>query len=61
MQKMGPDSEQWQQVLRLCAGPDPTIDPREDEPEEEPVPSFRRAGEWLPSLVEPGAIRKSWG
>ena len=55
MRKMGQGSEQWQQVLRLHVGPDPVIDPREDEPEEEPVPRFQPAREWLPSLVEPGA------
>ena len=58
---MGPCSDQWQQVLRLRAGPDPVIDPREEEPEEEPVSGYRPPGEWLPSLVEPGAMRKSWG
>ena len=61
MRKMGSCSDRWQQVLRLRAGPDPVIDPREEEPEEEPVPGYRPPGEWLPSLVEPGAIRKSWG
>ena len=45
MRKMGPCSDQWQQVLRLRAGPDPVIDPRVEEPEEEPVPGYRPPGE----------------
>ena len=45
----------------FACGSDPVIDPREDESEEQPIPGFRPVVEWLPSMVEPGAIRKSWG
>ena len=51
MRKMGIGSDQWQVMLGARRGPDEVIDPREDPPEEVPVPGFRPAGEQLPSMM----------